>query len=84
MIWNPWKRIRELEAENTLLRTSRDAFLDATLPSQDTKTVHIGEYKFDHEVQQGAVTRVHHVVVPWTTIKEIMVGIRLHAVSKMD
>lgn len=58
----------QMVAENQRLR-------EALTPSTETKAAYMGEFKF--QVSEGAGMR--DILVPWTTIKEIMVAIRNYA-----
>jgi hypothetical protein len=72
-------RLEEAEAENARLR-------EALTPSAATKAAYIGEFSFDivsgmncHGEEPEEIYR--SVMVPWTTIKEIMAAIRARALT---
>lgn len=65
-------RIEELEAENKRLR-------EALTPSGDTKADYMGEFSFGITLSAGGEEDYRRIMVPWTTIKEIMAAIRARA-----
>lgn len=73
--------IEAIEAENARLK-------EALTPSGDTKAYYSGEFTIaverdvneDYEPEDdGKVDPYQHIMVPWTTIKQIMAAIRARA-----
>jgi len=65
------------------LRGKVDRLQEALTPSGQTKAAYIGEFSFpidDRDEAGDECTR--NVIVPWTTVKEIMVAIRARAEMK--
>lgn len=65
------------------LRGKVERLQEALMPSGDTKAAYIGEFSFgvdDRDEEGEECTR--NVVVPWTTVKEIMAAIRARAEMK--
>lgn len=61
-----------------------DELVKALTPSAETKAAYMSAFKFNlelhaHEGDEGLETYIREVVVPWTTIKEIMTAIRKRA-----
>jgi hypothetical protein len=73
---------RAIEPERvTHVLRERDALQEALTPSGSTKAAYIGEFTFEavtHVDDDGNEHR-DSIAVPWTTVKEIMAGIRTHA-----
>lgn len=69
-------RVTALEGENKTLR-------EALTPSADTKAEYIGEFSFDHEIYdlEKDCPISTRIMVPWTTIKEIMAAILRRAAA---
>lgn len=58
-------------------------FTDALTPSGDTKAAYHGEFFFDIEDRdEDGEECSRRVLVPWTTVKEIMAAIRARAVGE--
>lgn len=56
------------------------ALIEALTPSADTKAAYHGEFKMQVVEEDGdGGERVRDIVVPWTTVKEIMAAIALRA-----
>lgn len=56
------------------------ALEDALTPSAETKYAYHGEFSFtDWRVDENGVEQGYQMVVPWTTVKEIMAAIRARA-----
>ena len=84
-------RIAELEELNLLLTqvdrdrhatltAERDALREALTPSAETKSAYIGEFKFSIPIAlEDGEEGSQPVVVPWTTVKEIMAASRARA-----
>ena len=67
------KRLREMRGPNVWEAADRIEELEAALtPSGTTKAAYIGEFKFK-------ISPRREVMVPWTTIKEIMAAIMANA-----
>jgi hypothetical protein len=77
--------IRRLQAENEALRVKQARLVEALTPSGDTKAAYHGEFSFSEtsqfwdDVTEEWETHTKNTLVPWTTIKEIMAGIRARA-----
>jgi hypothetical protein len=67
------ERLREMRGPNVWEAADRIEELEAALtPSGTTKAAYIGEFKFK-------ISPRREVMVPWTTIKEIMAAIMANA-----
>ncbi|NGO63984.1 hypothetical protein G6N76_09885 [Rhizobium daejeonense] len=65
------------------LRGKIDRLQEAMTPSGATKAAYIGEFSFDIEDRdEDGEECLRNVVVPWTTVKEIMAAIRSRAEMK--
>lgn len=65
------------------LRGKIDRLTEALTPSGATKAAYIGEFSFDIEDRdEDGEECSRNVVVPWTTVKEIMAAIRSRAEMK--
>lgn len=65
------------------LRGKIDRLQEALTPSGETKVAYIGEFNFDiDDWDEHGQERSRNVVVPWTTVKEIMGAIRARAEMK--
>jgi len=71
-IENQASRIEELGADNKRPR-------EALTPSGDTKADYMGEFSFGITLSAGGEEDYRRIMVPWTTIKEIMAAIRARA-----
>ncbi|UYE95908.1 hypothetical protein KNLIENLN_00096 [Sinorhizobium phage NV1.1.1] len=62
------------------LRAANDNMREALTPSASTKAAYIGEFSFDVEDRdENGDECWRNVVVPWTTVKEIMAAISARA-----
>lgn len=83
--WYWWRTIwRRFGGDHWDVLTHDPKVLDALTPSARTKALHLGEYKFDVEVNddtapEDGYVRTETMTVPWTTVKEIMAAIRKDA-----
>lgn len=73
-----------LTARATAAEQRVRALEEALTPSGDTKAAYIGEFKFTIEVEEpdevGEMNTVdREIVIPWTTMKEIMAAILARA-----
>lgn len=65
------------------LRGKVERLQEALTPSGDTKSAYIGEFSFNIEDRdEDGEECSRNVVVPWTTVKEIMAAIRARAEMK--
>lgn len=65
------------------LRGKIERLQEALTPSGSTKAAYIGEFSFNIELQdEDGEDYMHSVLVPWTTVKEIMGAIRKRAEMK--
>lgn len=70
----------ELHAALTAERAKVARLVEALTPSGETKAEYIGEFSWNHYVDDGAGGEFPvKMVVPWTTIKEIMKAINARA-----
>ena len=70
----------DLLAEVIALREQNARLVGALTPSIETKSAYMGEFSLDipdYDEDGNEVSR--RVMVPWTTIKEIMTAIRAHS-----
>jgi len=63
------QQVQKLTAENERLR-------EAMTPSVDTNAAYMGEFSFGITLSAGGEEDYRRIMVPWTTIKEIMAAIR--------
>ena len=67
--------LKTLRESNRLLRAAVERWEKATTPSADTKAAYMGEFQFEQRyAKDGGGPAL--IVVPWTTIKEILAAIR--------
>ena len=65
------------------LRGKVERLQEALTPTADTKSAYIGEFSFDiDDRDEDGEECSRNVVVPWTTVKEIMAAIRSRAEMK--
>ncbi len=65
------------------LKAKIERLQEALTPSGETKAAYIGEFSFDVEDRdEDGEECSRNVVVPWTTVKEIMAAIRSRAEMK--
>lgn len=75
------EKLGEIVAERDRLRAERDRLLAALTPNAETKRAYIGEFHFHAEigVDENGDDAVARVMVPWTTVKDIMAAILTRA-----
>lgn len=65
------------------LRGKVERLQEALTPTADTKSAYIGEFSFDiDDRDEDGEECSRNVIVPWTTVKEIMAAIRSRAEMK--
>jgi len=70
------RQLTTAQLELSSLRAQRDAFIRASVASDETKALYIGEFKFNHEFKhQDGTDDFMDITVPWTVTKEIMAAI---------
>lgn len=69
--------LTRLKSEVEALRAENERVTEALTPSGDTKYAYMGEFSWtDWRTDAKGVEQGYEMVVPWTTIKEIMAAIR--------
>jgi len=74
---------RERDARATAAEAALQRAVEALTPSAETKAAYSGEFRFpviDHDEDGNELTG--HMIVPWTTIKEIMAAIRARGIAQ--
>ena len=79
ILFNPWKRIRQLEKKLDELTRHNAQLMLAIHPTANTKATHMGEYFEMLVTKHGACTRLHRVPVSWDTFKAILANVRKDA-----
>ena len=75
-----WRDVGAIVDDNRELRAGNKRMREALTPSEGTKATYIGEFSFPIKLTDEDGTEIlHHVTVPWTTIKEIMAAIKSYA-----
>jgi hypothetical protein len=78
-------QVASLLVELSRLRAEKAKLVEALTPSGATKAAYHGEFSFSEtsqfwdDVTEEWATHTKNTLVPWTTIKEIMVAIRARA-----